>query len=310
MDIQYLLLLQHFRESTHDVLSPFLIASSDFIVGIWPVWIMAFIFLCVDKRQGYFMMASLWGSNVINQFIKNTCCVYRPWIRDAAVLPYGDSINTATGYSLPSGHTEYATTFFGSIAIWLRKYVWVTVLAVLAILIIGFSRNYLGVHAPQDVCVAIIECILVLWGVYALFTWIERHPDRDWLVLIIGLAVLLVYILYATLKPYPMDYVNGKLLVDPARMIKDCYSAGGAALAVLTGWFIESRWIQMKMDRKWYQYIWRFVVAAALIWVFRVLLTPICVNWVGPNWGVFISYALMVWSMTIITPAISKLTRC
>ena len=124
--MNYLLLLQHFRETTNNALSPFLLAASDFIVGVLPVLIIAFVYLCIDKRQGYFMMTAMWGTCVVNQLLKNTCCIYRPWIRDASIVPYGNSIQTATGYSFPSGHTEYATTFFGSIALWLRRrWVWV-----------------------------------------------------------------------------------------------------------------------------------------------------------------------------------------
>ena len=52
-----------------------------------------------------------------NGALKVTVCAYRPWIRDARILPYGDSINTATGYSFPSGHTMNAATVFGGGAV-------------------------------------------------------------------------------------------------------------------------------------------------------------------------------------------------
>ena len=38
----------------------------------------------------------------------------------------------------------------------------VSVFLILCVLITGFSRNYLGVHTPQDVCVGLLESALAL----------------------------------------------------------------------------------------------------------------------------------------------------
>jgi undecaprenyl-diphosphatase len=63
-----------------------------------------------------------------------------------------------SSFSFPSGHALFATAFFGGVAVllWarlrgpgLRLAVWVV--AVAFILLIGFSRIYLGVHYPSDV---------------------------------------------------------------------------------------------------------------------------------------------------------------
>ena len=42
------------------------------------------------------------GNRVVNGLLKVTVCAYRPWIRDARIIPYGDSKTTATGYSFPT----------------------------------------------------------------------------------------------------------------------------------------------------------------------------------------------------------------
>lgn len=49
--------------------------------------------------------------------LKVTVCAYRPWVRDARIVPHGNSIITATGYSFPSGHTMNAATVFGGGAV-------------------------------------------------------------------------------------------------------------------------------------------------------------------------------------------------
>ena len=47
------------------------------------------------------------------------------------------------------------------------------------ILLTGFSRNYLGVHTPQDVLVGLTEGALMLWGVSAVFKYIANHPEKE-----------------------------------------------------------------------------------------------------------------------------------
>lgn len=52
MDIDYLLLLQHFREATNDLFSPFLIGLTNFAVGFWPIAMMAMVYWVFDRRVG------------------------------------------------------------------------------------------------------------------------------------------------------------------------------------------------------------------------------------------------------------------
>ena len=55
-------------------------------------------------------------------------------------------------------------------------------------------------------------------------------------------------VVYTTVKPYPMDYVGGVLLVDPAEMRLDAYSTAGVAAGTLVGWFLEHRYVRFSTD--------------------------------------------------------------
>ena len=56
----------------------------------------------------------------------------------------------AEGYGLPSGHSQSAVVVWGLIAAEFRK-TWLWIVAVALMVLIGFSRIYLGVHFPTDV---------------------------------------------------------------------------------------------------------------------------------------------------------------
>ena len=53
------------------------------------------IYWAFDRKAGRKILAGLGGGLFINGFLKLTFCVYRPWIRDTRILPYGDSKTAA-----------------------------------------------------------------------------------------------------------------------------------------------------------------------------------------------------------------------
>ena len=157
MDIEYLLFLQNWRNATNNMLTPFMEWISLFAVT-YLILIPIFVYWCLDKKKGLYVLASYGMGIALNAVVKLTACIYRPWIRDARVLPAGDAITTATGYSFPSGHSSTASLIYGGLAVvsWNPKKTRIfAVIAIICMLITGFSRNYLGVHTPQDVCVGL-----------------------------------------------------------------------------------------------------------------------------------------------------------
>ena len=245
-DIQYLLFLQEFRTSINDAWTPFMEFVSTFATR-YLILAVLFIYWAVNKRNGLYTIASMCLTLGINQLVKLTACVYRPWIRDPRIVPAGDAISTATGYSFPSGHTATAAPLFGGMAVTSdKKHWWARVLCVLGILVVGFSRNYLGVHTPQDVFVAICESVLCLIIMSRIFTYLEAKPENEDRFLLAGIILGFAGIAYITFKPYPMTYVDGILLVDPQKMMNDGYGDLAFVIAFCIGRYIERKWIQFE----------------------------------------------------------------
>ncbi len=307
MDIEYLLLLQRFREYINDFLTPFMEGISLFAVTYLTL-VPAIVYWVYDKKKGLYPLASLYLCLGINATIKLTACIYRPWIRDARVVPAGDAIKTATGYSFPSGHTATAGPIYGGLAkvfYPIRK--WIAYLLIALLLITGFSRNYLGVHTPQDVVVAMLESMIVLYAMDRIFKYVENDPKKENLLLLFEFLFAAAFLVYITYKPYPMQYVNGELIVDPRKMMNDGYGDIGVMLTYPIARFIEKKWIRFKSVGLNWKGLLTAVVGIAVYVAFSVYLSPYLVAQFGSHWGKLLSSVVEVLFMIVLYPALIRL---
>ena len=308
MDIDYLLALQDFRNGIDNWLTPFMELISLFAVT-YLIMIPVFVYWVLDKRSGLYVLSSYYSTVAVNAVIKLSVCAYRPWIRDSRVLPAGDAITTATGYSFPSGHTMTAGPIYGGLALcsW-KKWRWLSVICLVLLLLTGFSRNYLGVHTPQDVATGFAVSALMLLFMARVFKLVEAHPDWEKWFLLGGFVLGMGIIAFITWKPYPMDYVDGKLLVDPQKMMNDGYGDPAKLVAFCLARAIERRWIRFKptglKDPKG-----PAVVACGLVglWAMIAFLGKPLDAALGSHWGHFMSNFIIVFYCVAIVPLAIKL---
>lgn len=249
IDLEILMQLQHFRNGIGEIFADFLLRMT-FLAETLPVFsIMAVIYWSFNKKLGTFLLMGWSANRLLNGFLKITVCAYRPWIRDDDIEPFGKAKHTATGYSFPSGHSTNAASVYGGAMLWKETPGMLRTLLCIMIILIPFSRLYLGVHTPQDVLGGIGIGLTVMWLTKLLLQKIEDHPKLDWLVLGVGITLAILLAVYAAFKSYPMDYdEKGKLLVDGAKMAKDTFKCVGWSSAFLIGWFLEKRLIGFSTD--------------------------------------------------------------
>lgn len=308
MDIQYLLFLQEFRNSIHDALTPFMEWISLFGLK-YLIMIPVFIYWALDRKKGFYAISSFCICIAVNAVIKLSVCAYRPWIRDSRVLPAGDSIRTATGYSFPSGHTSTASPLYGGLAVssW-KKWKWLSGIWIVLLLITGFSRNYLGVHTPQDVVVGVLLSVLTLFLNAKLLSYLSEHPDRVKWFQLGGFLLGWAAILYITLKPYPMTYVDGKLLVDPKVMMNDGYRDITCLTALCVSTFVERRWIRFRPTGLNAKGILICGAGLIVLWAIIRYLTAPLDQLLGGNWGHLVSSFIQIFYCLALFPLVIKLS--
>ncbi len=261
MDIDILLWFQEIRnllgtagELAVHYLSDLLIVSA-LIVPFVLYW-------CRDKEEGRDLLLALGISMYLNQFLKVTFSVYRPWIRDARIQPSAHAKASATGYSFPSAHTELTSTVYGGIAIRHKDNRKIVRLCVLLYLVTGLSRLLLGVHTPQDVLVALLVSMFSLAAAGRVDRFMEQSERNRWIVSGITVVLTLAGILYALLKQYPMDYNNGVLIVDPESMIVDAMLCISVYAGLVIGSVLEQKYLTFSTEGTPAEKTIRFIVGA------------------------------------------------
>ena len=123
---------------------------------------------------------------------------------------------------------------------------------------------------------------------------------------LVGILATVGVILYITLKPYPMDYVDGELLVDPQSMMNDSFKACGGFLGFLIGSFIERHFIRYEIPEGSASLPILSCVGFALMFGWKELLAPATiVPMLGGHWGnmlargVMVLFALTIWPLVI-----------
>ena len=207
-----------------------------------------FVFWCVSKRHGYYLLAIGFAGTVLNQFLKLLFRIPRPWVLDSDFTIVESARAQATGYSFPSGHSQNAIGTFGGIARFTRRK-WVRAAAIVVAVLVPLSRMYLGVHTPLDVGVAAVIAVAL---VFALYPLMERSDSRHGVmgaVLAVMLALAVGYLLFVSLYPFPAD-------VDAANLasgVENAWKLLGATVGMLVGWWLDVRFIHFDTRAAAYQ---------------------------------------------------------
>ena len=248
LQIQYLLLLQDFREFTNGTFDQFFISSTWLGEIIIPFSFIAIMYWGFNKKAGEFLLL-VFGINLyFNVFLKMFACIPRPWILDERVCPIKSVMPMADGYSFPSGHTAGAMSVWGSTAFYFWNNKITRYLMILFVTLVAFSRNYVGVHTPQDVIVSILVGILVILFTNKLQKWLDINTKRETIfyTIIIIMGIFLCTYLQISSNIQMQNYNPTNDLVNPLAMKHSAYGKIGFYFGLFTGWLLERKFIKFE----------------------------------------------------------------
>lgn len=304
MDISYLLALQNLRETTGNVLTPFMLLVSNLLPVLLAIPVA--IYWCCGKDDGRFILLNYAGSGLVNNTIKCTACCYRPWIRDVRVKPVEGALKGATGYSFPSGHVQTTTAVLGTAGcLFWKKRRWLSVISFIFILLMAFSRNYLGVHTPQDVLVAMLETAgIILINSRLMPKIMNGSRQVQNRAILIGIVITVAAIVSTTVKSYPTDYVDGVLLVDPYEMMTDTYGAAGDFLGFLIGLYVERVFIRFRTTGSGKEKLLRLIIGIIPFGILYLVAIPGLCTILGSHFGTLLGRTLVSFYVMAVWPAV------
>lgn len=160
--------------------SPWMTRVMIFITDLGAEYMILFSILVViiliwkkHKRSALSLVIILVMGVIINISLKQI--IHRP-------RPIMAPLVTETSYSFPSGHAMNSAVFYLAVSFYFyhltrkkKLSLWVTTGSIVLIILIGFSRVYLGVHYPSDVAAGYVI------GVWWLTTAILITKSLSWL---------------------------------------------------------------------------------------------------------------------------------
>lgn len=209
--------LQQFSNPFLDKLAELITMTGEQYFSIGAILV---IYLCINKNLGYRLGFASLFSNSINSLVKNIFKVPRP-IGTSGVRSL--RLETAGGYSFPSGHTQNASALWTNLMKNIKKR-WVYILGFIMIISVALSRLYLGVHRPVDVFFGFVFGVLCMFIVNGIFDGKEAKAR------ICGLLILIVI----------------SLVVTIAYGSSDLYKQFGCMAGFFIGYLVEKNFIKFK----------------------------------------------------------------
>lgn len=219
MDIQ-LSILQFFQSIRNPILNLIFIGLT--MTAEVPVIVIftAVMYWCINKKYGQKLLFIIVGNITLNTCIKEFVKAPRPIGTDGLKAM---RVETATGYSFPSGHTQTATAFWVGLMTIFKKN-WLYILGSIMFIGIGISRLYLGVHWPIDVICGWIFGIIFTLILGKIFDIVDENKKY--------------YILYLLLIPFGIIV----FLLNSVEYVKML----GLFTGFILGYTLEDKFIQFK----------------------------------------------------------------
>lgn len=257
--------------------SPFLDMFFSFITHVGAqtlgIFLAILFFWCIDKKFGYRFLYGILFSFSLNNVVKGIFKAPRPIGVEGI---HSSEVQTATGDSFPSGHSQgNATTV--TILIDQFRYKWLIVIGVIMLILVPVSRLYLGVHWPRD----------VIWGT------------------IIGIVSAII-----SNKIFNLSNIKGRYILVISLLLylslglffpsDDLFKALGAFTGFIVGMLIEEKYINFNANTSLKNNIIKVIIGllgAGLIYLgFSIFADSIMIS--------FIKYFSITFFAIVIAPII------
>ena len=252
------------------------------------------VFWCVNKQKGYYLLSVGFVGTVINQFLKITFRVPRPWVKDPNFTIVESAREAASGYSFPSGHTQTSVGLFGGLALKFKSRA-IKIASIALCVLVPLSRMYLGVHTPADVGVSIVIALVLIFALAPLFEKAEKSPKVMYALLLSLTGIMLAYLLFISFWSFPEEVFHVDNVHNYTSAVKNAYTLTGCMLGFLVVYTVDLKWLKFDTKAVWWVQLIKIVGGLVLVLAVKELLrAPLAAILPENTWARMIRYFLMV----------------
>ena len=253
-EVELIKFIQNMRSGFMDTVMKIFTEAGDqlFFIGIALMF-----YWFINKKDAFKLVFTFILSAVGIVGVKNIVKRPRPYI-DYPDLNVGAR---TSGYSFPSGHAHniavISTTVYDKYKL---RYKWLNYLLLAAMIIVPFTRLYLGQHYLTDVLAGLAIGIGITF--LSLFL-INKMGDKEnlWGLLFAGVfSLALIGLLFSN-----MDYAN----------TKDFYVAVGGLLGFMLGYHLDKVYIKYDYFPVKWHILYRLLLGGVLVGIFYLGLKPL-----------------------------------
>lgn len=204
------------------------------------------LWFAVSKKLAQKVLFITVSSLTVNGIVKNIAQIPRPFTKGISCV----RVDTATGFSFPSGHTQGLATWSTVFALKFKK-LWLSILVAVLVLLVGFSRLYLGAHYPSDVVVGIVLGVGIAVLGSILF---DKIKDTKKLYLA-TLAIFSPFIVYFLFEANPL--------------FSDFYKTFGMLGGLTLVSFLDEKCEELSYDVVWWKKLLRIVIGVAFAYALK-----------------------------------------
>lgn len=242
-------------------------------------------------------------ASILTTFVLTISVVSNYWLKIIIRYPRPPATNCLPGvkevnYSLPSGHAQSSTTFWGWLGAKMKKW-WMIILSATLIVLIGLSRVYVGAHWMADVATGwatgLFILIIILRLEVPIQSFLSRFKPAS---LYLGLTMFGLVAMILTESLSPVTIVG----------LKDNFGGnGGLIMGLGVGLALESKYAKFevtpKNGEKW-RVALRVITGLILVTSVMVVLSPILPSEI--YWLRSIRYSLTTIIVIFLWPLIFK----
>ena len=219
-----------------------------------------FLYWIIDTQLGFRVFMILLSTDIIGTGLKHLFQQPRPyWIGDVK------GMGVETSYGIPSTHASDSLSVWSYLAYRIKKrWLWITAIAL--ILLISFSRLYLGVHFPHDVLfgwmIGLVVLYLFIKNEGKVGDWLNTQTINYQIGFTFGISLLFILIglLVRALTAGSSDATVWSHYATEARSLSFYFTLSGAFFGTGFGYILMKEYAYFKTTGTVLQKAIRYIV--------------------------------------------------